>query len=84
MDLMKNLPGEILKAAESKISSFNKLKTEIDSGISEIHEKVKVVSKRIRENIKCEQNPEGLLTRKESDYLRCLRIEYRTLKDMFK
>ena len=54
MDLMKNLPGEILKAAESKISSFNKLKTEIDSGISEIHEKVKVVSKRIRENIKCE------------------------------
>ena len=37
---MKNLPGEILKSAEERISNFSRLKVSIDSGIADIHEKV--------------------------------------------
>ena len=72
MEKGKTAPSEIVSCAEGKVEGFKSLKNIIDSDLMSIHEKIEGIKTKIKDNIKNNQKPEGLLTRNEQDYLRCL------------
>lgn len=47
--------------AKSKVEEFQELKTDIDSDMAHIHEKLDAVRKKIAANTKSQDNPLGLL-----------------------
>ena len=56
------MPAGIIKKAKLKQESFRNFKSEIDSDMAEIHEKFDKVSRKIKDNLRNNQNKEGLLT----------------------
>ena len=61
--------------AEAKIEGFRVLKAQIFEDIEAAHEKLEDAKNKIKDSIKNAQNPEGLLTRQESSYTRCLELK---------
>ena len=66
-----------------QLDGFRSLKTDIDTEMDAIHQKLKSVSVKITDNLKSEANPEGLLTGGRNSYLNCLKLKYRELEDLF-
>ena len=78
------LHAEMLNTAKNKLAGFNLLKGEIDTDMAKAHEVLDGVRRKIRANILSKENPDGLLTNSQEDYLQCLAMNYRHLEQMFR
>ena len=84
MDDGMKLSEEIVVTAQQKLTCYNVLKGEIDTGMARVHEALDDVRKKIIINCQSEQNRDGLLTGKEVDYLQCLEMDYRKLEQLLR
>ena len=66
-----------MTAAERRLAGFKSLKEDIDTDMAKIHEISDGVRTKIRENILSNENRDGLLTNKQEDYLKCLKMKHR-------
>ena len=57
-----------------RVDSFNRLKDELHAELCFINDSLDRMKMRIRDNVKNEQNPDGLLTHMEQDYNDCLEL----------
>ena len=80
----KSVPSEIVSSAERQIVDFRSLKGGIDTDMLLVHETIHKITQKIRASVRSEQNQEGLLTRNEQDYLRCLELGHRELETLFR
>ena len=70
------MPNSIIDKADSKVSGIRGLKDEIDSDMAVVNQKLVQVNQKIKDNLISERNPNGLLKRKEGDYLKCLELNH--------
>ena len=61
LDNYEEVPDEDAGCAQDQQDGFRSLKTEIDVAMTEVHQKIAMVSQIIKANAKSEDNPEGLL-----------------------
>ena len=73
------MPGTRYKA-DSKVSGIRGLKEEILSDMAVVNQKLDQVNQKIKDNIISDRNPNGLLKKKEEDYLKCLELNHRELE----
>ena len=78
--MQKQLSDEIVTRAKDKLEGFEKLKSEIDTAMMEVHQKIDGVSQMIKANVRSEDNPNGLLVKPSDDYLKCLELQHRDLE----
>ena len=50
--------------------------------MSDIHERLASVHSIVRENVVCEKNPDGLLTKGEANYIQCLQLQHVQLEEL--
>ena len=84
MDDGIKLSEEMVAVAQQKLTGYNVIKGEIDTGMVRVHEALYDVRRKILENCKSEQNQDGLLTGKQEDYLQCLEMDYRKLEQLLR
>ena len=78
------MPDEMVAKARSKLNGFQSLKSDIDSDLAVIHERIEIVKEKIRDNVNKDKKQDGLLTLKEADYLSCLEFGYERLELLFR
>ena len=66
------------------MEGFALLKAELDSQMSEIHERLSNVHVIVRENLTSEKNPDGLLTAGEANYIKCLQLQHTELEELLR
>ena len=79
-DIYDAVPEEEAGCTKDQQDSFRSLKTEIDVAMTEVHEKVAVVVKKIEANFMSEDNPQGLLVQGKQKYLSCLQMQQKELE----
>ena len=84
LEKARHVPSENFNSAQAKAEAFNGLKGEIDTEMLGILEKMEGLSQKVKANIRSDENPEGLLTRREEEYLRCLETGHRELEDLLR
>ena len=70
----------MVKQAQRRVDGFNSLKGELDEEMAKAHESLDKVRGKIRANALNGQNPHGLLTGDQNDYLQCLEMNHRDLE----
>ena len=84
LERASHVPQENFSSAHAKAEAFNGLKGEIDTEMLGILEKMEGLSQKVKANVRSDENPEGLLTRREEEYLRCLETGHRELEDLLR
>ena len=77
-------PKEMISVAERKLAGFNELKSDIDTRMLGVHHTLDGIRQTIKDNIQCDQNESGLLTRSETEYMACLVIKHNELDMLFR
>ena len=72
MQLRKNIPGKIIDDAELKLVKFKSLEKEINAEMVAVVKQALAIRLKISRNMKSDGNPDGLLTRTEDEYMKCL------------
>ena len=70
------------KEAEARVAKYTALEDELEHCVKIIDDGIFQLSKKVKENLRTEQNPEGLLISNESDYLDCLEYKKQTFLDL--
>ena len=61
-------PDNLIEQARKKMEDFRQLRSEIDNDVFVMKEFIRDLKKKIKDNIRSETNPDGLLTQKELNY----------------
>ena len=72
----RQLPDEMVKQAQRRVTGYYSLKGEINEEMTKVRESIKRVRDKIKANVQNEQNPHGLLTSDNNDYLQCLEMNH--------
>ena len=67
-----------------KLEGFRELKKELDGYMQEVLGKLDLMKSRIKDNIKSDANPEGLLLSKEEKYMQCLETKHEELEKVYR
>ena len=79
----KELPSMIISQAQDKCANLQSFKSEIDVDMMALLELTDAIKQKITRCLKTNENPDGLLTQLEQEYLSCLDIGHRKLEDLF-
>lgn len=72
----KSVKEELTQQAQGKRDGLANLQAYFEAVLSTVLDKLDGLKRVVQENIKSEQNPDGLLTRSEQDYIDCLELNY--------
>ena len=78
------IPAQMIAQSNNQKAAFLKLKFEIDSKLAVVHEGLYLVKQMVKANFRCKENPDGLLTRKDSEYMVCLKLENLRLEQLLR
>ena len=78
----QELPEQMVAVARAKLESFQALKTAIDEKLAALLETKEEICALIKDNIQSEAHPDGLLTKEEASYLKCLEVEHIELREL--
>ena len=67
-----------------KLEGFRELKKELDGYMQEVLGTVDLMKSRIKENIKSDVNPEGLLLSKQEQYMQFLETKHEELEKVYR
>ena len=67
-----------------KLEGFRELKTELDGYMQEVLGTVDLMKSRIKDNVKSDANPEGLLLSKYEKYMQCLETKHEELEKVYR
>jgi len=65
------------------MDEFHVIRGKIYEDLQVVHEKLDQVKEKVRASLKSEQNPDGLLTRGEQAYVKCLELQKEQLEVLF-
>ena len=80
----EEIPAEMIAYAENRISRLIQVKSDVDSQMTQIHERVKNIKEIIKENLLSDANPAGVLGRCEADYFACLEMKHVRLEELIR
>ena len=67
---------DIVRTSTFQSLRFRSLKSEIDTEMALVHQTLEGVTRKIKANVRSEDNPNGLLVQQEYEYLRCLELQH--------
>ena len=76
------MPSEIIGRAESKVSGFRALRSEIEDAMMIVDNKLGEIREKIQSNVLTERNDEGFFTGAQEQYLDCLKVRHEELKNL--
>ena len=74
----------MISQAQDKFANFQSFKSEVDTDMMALLELSGALKQKIARCLKTAANPDGLLTHPEQEYLSCLEIGHRRLKDLLR
>ena len=80
----KDLPTQMVEDAKNKHEEFKQVKSDLDDCVAKAHQNLDMARQIIKDNVRKEGNPDGVLTRKEAQYTECLDFKYRELENLFR
>ena len=81
---LEGLQAEMLALAENQMAGFLSVKLDIYNQLAEIHGRLDKVKVKIRENVRSQENPEGVFTLQKEDYLKCLELQHEELESLMR
>ena len=78
----KDIPNALINTAVDKKEEIQDIKTQVDILLSEIDERVDLISKLLEENKYSEETKKGCLTIDPSDYLQYINVEKERINDL--
>ena len=75
---------EEVSLAMQRLDGFKNLKSELDTDLQEVLEKVEALKNKTKGNVYGKDNPHGLLTRDANLYLGCLTIQHENLEKLYR
>ncbi len=76
--------SKMISEADLDLQRFEEKKATLDKKLTSVTVAVEDLSSDIQDCIKSEANPNGVLTGKLSDYIKCIAIDYESLISMYK
>ena len=80
----KGLPKEKVSVAQQRLDGFKILKTELDTDMQVVLEKLGAMKNKVKENAHSRDNPNGLLTKDVALYQACLNLEHEKLEVLYR
>ena len=74
----------MVAVAENRLACYLQVKSEVDTQMAQIHERVQNVKCIIKENVQSDENLSGVLTREETLYLECIEIKHVQLENLMR
>ena len=68
--------------AENYVACFLQVKAEVDTQMAKIHKRVQMVKEIIKGSVRGKENPTGVLTKSEQEYMECLELKPVRLKTL--
>ena len=58
------------------MACFLQTKADIDTQMAQIHERVQIVKDIVKGSVRGKENPKGVLTKSEQEYIACLEMQH--------
>ena len=74
----------MIDGAEQKLVRLHQAKSDVDDKMAVVHQTLQEVRQIIQNNLHNKDNLDGVMTRKEPQYMACLELKHRELEDLFR